>query len=174
MIFTETKLDGAFVIAPEPKEDERGFFLRTWSQQEFREHGLNPRIVECSSCFNRKRGTVRGMHFQIEPYQEVKLVRCTAGAIYDVIVDLRPGSPTFRQWVGVEMTARNRWMIYIPEGFAQGFQSLEDDTEVFYQISETYHPEAARGLRWDDPAFAIQWPLPVTVTSIRDRQFALL
>jgi dTDP-4-dehydrorhamnose 3,5-epimerase len=174
MIFTETKLYGAFVIAPEPKEDERGFFLRTWSQQEFREHGLNPRIVECSSCFNRKRGTVRGMHFQIEPYQEAKLVRCTAGAIYDVIVDLRPGSPTFRHWVGVEMTARNRWMIYIPEGFAQGFQSLEDDTEVFYQISETYHPEAARGLRWDDPAFAIQWPLPVTVTSIRDRQFALL
>lgn len=174
MILTETKLHGAFVIEPEPKEDERGLFLRTWSQKEFERHGLNPRIVECSSCFNGKRGIVRGMHFQIEPYEEAKLVRCTAGAIYDVIVDVRANSPTFRQWVGVEITARNRRMIYVPEGFAQGFQSLEDDTEVFYQISAAYHPEAARGLRWNDPALGIQWPLPVTVTSERDRQFALL
>ncbi|HXM50326.1 MAG TPA: dTDP-4-dehydrorhamnose 3,5-epimerase [Pyrinomonadaceae bacterium] len=169
MIFTETKLHGTFVIEPELIEDERGFFARTWSQTEFVQHGLNPRVVQTNLSFNQRRGTLRGMHFQAKPHEEAKVVRCTAGSIADVIVDLRPESPTFRQWIKVELSANNRLMLYVPESFAHGFQTLEDDTEVAYQISEYYHPESARGVRWDDPVFGIDWPLEISVISERDR-----
>jgi dTDP-4-dehydrorhamnose 3,5-epimerase len=169
MIFTETRLHGAFIIEPELIEDERGFFARTWSQTEFVRYGLNPRVVQTNLSFNQRRGTLRGMHFQAQPHEEAKVVRCTAGSIYDVIVDLRPESPTFRQWIKAELSANNRLMLYVPESFAHGFQTLEDDTEVAYQISEYYHPESARGVRWDDPVFGIDWPLEISVMSERDR-----
>jgi len=139
-------------------EDGRGFFARTFCQHEFEAHGLNPRVVQCSTSFNKKKGTLRGMHYQVEPYAEVKVVRCTAGAVYDVAVDLRRDSPTFKQWVAVELTADNRRMFYIPAGFAHGFQTLVDNAEVYYQISEVYSPEAAKGIRWNDPALGILWP----------------
>ena len=171
MIFSEIKLKGAFIIEPERLEDERGFFARTWCQQEFEEHGLNPCLAQCNIAFNKKKGTLRGMHYQVAPYQEAKVVRCTSGAIYDVIIDLRPASPTFKQWIAVELTAENRKMLYIPEDFAQGFQSLVDNTEIFYQMSEFYQPEAARGVRWDDPAFGIEWPIQETIISERDQSF---
>ena len=171
MIFTETKLKGVFIIQPEKLEDERGFFARTWCQLEFAEHGLNPRVVQCSISFNRKRGTLRGMHYQIAPYQETKIIRCTRGAIYDVIIDLRPDSPTFTQWIAVELTHENRQMIYIPGGFAHGFQTLADNTEIFYQISEFYAPEYAQGVRWNDPAFGIQWPEDHRILSDRDSNY---
>jgi dTDP-4-dehydrorhamnose 3,5-epimerase len=169
MIFKETKLWGAYVIELELIEDERGFFVRTWSQEEFAARGLNPGIVQCNSSFNKQRGTLRGMHYQIPPHEEAKLVRCTAGAIYDVIIDLRKDSPTRSRWIGVELSARNRQMVYVPEGFAHGFQTLVDDTEVFYQVSTYYHQESARGVRWDDPVFGIDWPLDISVISERDR-----
>lgn len=172
MIFTETKLAGAFIIEPERIEDERGFFARTFCVEEFKAHSLNPRLVQCNISFNKKKGTLRGMHYQVAPYEEAKLVRCTMGVIYDVIVDLRPDSPTFKQWVAVELTEKNRKMIYILEGFGHGFQTLEDDTEVFYQMSEFYHPERARGVRWNDPAFGITWPLPDLIISERDRTYS--
>jgi len=171
MVFTETKLKGVVTIEPELQEDERGFFARTFDQKEFEARGLNPRVVQCNISFNKKKGTLRGMHYQIAPYQEAKLVCCTKGAIYDVIIDLRKASPTLRQWVAVKLTAENRRMLYIPEGFAHGFQTLEDNTEVFYQISEFYHPEASRGVRWNDPAFRIVWPNDITVVSDRDREY---
>jgi len=158
MIFTETKLEGVFVIEPERLEDERGFFARTWCQREFKALGLNTHMAQCSISFNQKRGTLRGVHYQVAPHEEVKVVRCTMGAIYDVIIDLRRNSPTFRQWVSLELTAENRMALYIPEGFAHGFQTLEDNAEVLYQMSEFYHPEASMGVRWDDPAFNIRWP----------------
>ena len=158
MIFTETRLPGVFVVETEPRGDERGWFARGWCADEFRARGLDPRLAQCSISFNRRSGTLRGMHYQAAPHGEAKLVRCTMGAIYDVVVDLRPGSPTFRRWTAVKMTARNRHMLYVPEGVAHGFQTLEPDTEVFYQISEPHRPEAARGVRWDDPAFGIEWP----------------
>ena len=158
MIFIETELKGAFIIEPEQLEDERGFFARTFDQKEFEAHGLNPRVAQCNISFNRKKGTLRGMHYQIAPYEEAKLVSCSRGAIHDVIIDLRPNSPTLKQWIAVELTAENRRMLYVPEGFAHGFQTLEDNTEVFYQMSEFYHPECAKGVRWDDPAFGIEWP----------------
>lgn len=174
MIFTETGLKDAFIVEPELLHDERGFLARTWSQEEFLQRGLNPRVVQQNISLNKMRGTLRGMHYQAEPHQEAKLIRCTAGAIFDVLVDLREDSPTFLKWIGLELSANNRRMLYIPESFAHGFQTLEDDTEVVYQISEYYHPESARGLRWDDPALAIEWPLPVTVISQRDKQHPLL
>jgi dTDP-4-dehydrorhamnose 3,5-epimerase len=174
MVFTETALQGAFIIEPELIEDDRGFFACLWRKEEFSRHGLNERVVQANISFNKQRGTLRGLHFQIEPNQEAKLVRCTAGAIYDVVADLRENSPTFRHWIGIELTSRNRLMLYVPEGFAHGFQTLEDDTEIAYQLSEYYHPESARGLRWDDPALSIKWPLPVTVLSERDREHPLL
>ena len=174
MIFTETALKDAFIIEPEPIHDERGFFARTWSQEEFLQRGLNPTVVQQNISLNKVRGTLRGMHYQVKPHQEAKLVRCTAGPIFDVIVDLRKDSPTFHKWFGLELSSNNRRMLYVPESFAHGFQTLEDDTEVGYQISEYYHPEAARGLRWDDPALGINWPLPVTVISQRDKQHPLL
>jgi dTDP-4-dehydrorhamnose 3,5-epimerase len=155
--FTETQLKGAYIIEPELLTDERGFFARSWCQKEFTERGLNPNLVQCNISFNLKKGTLRGMHYQAKPHEEAKLVRCTMGAIYDVIVDIRPESPTFKQWVAVKLTAENRKMLYIPEDMAHGFQTLVDNTEVFYQMSEFYHSESATGLRWDDPVFGIEW-----------------
>jgi len=172
MIFTETALQGAFVIEPELVRDERGFFARTWTDKEFADHRLNPRVAQGSISFNKLRGTIRGMHYQIPPHAEAKLVRCTTGTIYDVIVDLREDSPSRYQWLGVELTATNRLMIYIPEGFAHGYQTLEDSTEVLYQLSEYYHPESARGFRFDDPVFGVKWPLPLSVISEKDRSYA--
>lgn len=171
MIFTQTKLTGAFIIEPERHEDERGFFARMWCQDEFEAHGLNPRLVQCNVSFNRQMGTLRGMHYQAGPHAEAKLVRCTRGAICDVAVDLRPDSLTFRQWVIVELTANNHRMFYIPESFAHGFQTLKDNSEVFYQMSEFYHPEAARGVRWNDPAFMIQWPRNEPIISAKDQSY---
>ena len=173
MRFTETKLKGLFILDPEFLKDERGFFARTWCRREFEAHGLNPSLVQCNISFNRRRGTLRGMHYQVEPHVEAKLVRCTMGAIYDVILDLRPDSSTFKQWLAVELTADNRRMLFIPEGLAHGFQTLEDNSEVFYQMSESYHPECARGVRYNDPEFAIEWALPVTIVSDKDMAYPL-
>lgn len=158
MIFTPLELDGAFVVDLELREDERGFFARTWSREEFEQHGLNPAVEQCNLSFNHRRGTLRGMHFQRPPHAEVKLIRCTRGAIFDVIVDLRPGSATYTHWLGVELSAENRRALYVPEGFAHGYQTLVDATETQYQVSEGYAPDAEGGVRWDDPAFRIEWP----------------
>lgn len=158
MIFQETKLKGAFIIEVERIEDERGFFARAWCRNEFRPRGLESQWAQSNISFNWKKGTLRGMHFQVAPHEEVKLVRCTRGAIYDVIIDLRPNSPTYKQWIGVELTATNHRMLYVPKGFAHGYQTLENDSEVFYQASEFYAPECERGIRWNDPAFGIDWP----------------
>ena len=171
MIFTETRLKGAFIIQPEKLEDERGFFARTWCKREFETHGLNSNLVQCNISFNKKRGTLRGMHYQVAPHEEAKLVRCTMGGIYDVIIDLMPNSKTFKQWISVELTAENRKMIYIPEGFAHSLLTLDHNTEVFYQMSEPYAPECARGVRWNDPAFDIVWPAGVAVISEKDKHY---
>ncbi|HEY9812669.1 MAG TPA: dTDP-4-dehydrorhamnose 3,5-epimerase, partial [Candidatus Sericytochromatia bacterium] len=171
--FTETKLKGAYVIEVEPVADERGFFARSWCQKEFAEHGLNPNLVQCNISFNLKKGTLRGMHYQAKPYQEAKLIRCTRGAIYQVVIDIRPDSLTFKQWVAVELTTENRKMLYVPKGMASGFQTLMDNTEVFYQMAEFYHPESAKGLRWDDPTFGVEWPNEVLVISAPDRSHSL-
>lgn len=171
MIFTETKLLGAFVIEPEMHEDRRGFFARTFCREEFGAHGLDPAVVQCNTSFNRFKGSLRGMHFQAVPYSEVKLVRCTAGSVYDVIIDLRPASPTFKAYFAVELSSRNRKMVYVPKGFAHGFQTLEDNTEVFYQMSEYYCAEHSRGVRWDDPAFGIAWPAGERIIIERDRNY---
>jgi dTDP-4-dehydrorhamnose 3,5-epimerase len=171
MIFAETMLKGVFIIEPERLEDERGFFARTWCRRVFEEHGLNSQLAQCSISFNRTRGTLRGMHYQDEPYGEAKLVRCTHGTIYDAVIDLRRGSPTFKRWIGLELTADNHRMLYIPEGFAHGFQTLEEHAEVFYQMSQFYAPDYARGVRWNDPAFDIRWPAAVSVISERDRSY---
>lgn len=171
MIFTETKLKGAFILELEKLEDERGFFARTWCRREFAEHGLNPNLVQSSISFNHKSGTLRGMHYQIAPYEEAKLVECIAGAIYDVIIDLRYDSPTFTQWIAVELTAENHRTLYVPEKFAHGFQTLKNNTEVLYQISEFYAPEYARGIRWDDSTFGIQWPDATRIISPRDATY---
>ena len=171
MIFTETELPGAFLIEPERRSDERGFFARTFCRREFEEHGLDPNVVQCNVSFNRRAGTLRGMHYQVAPFAEAKLVRCTAGAIYDAIIDLRPASPSFKRHVAFELTAENAGMLYIPEGFAHGFQTLKDNTEVFYQMSQVYSADHARGVRWDDPAFRIQWPPAERILNERDRQY---
>ena len=171
MRFIETRLEGAYIIEPEPIEDERGFFARTFCVREFEAHGLNPCVAQCNISFNKKKGTLRGMHYQVAPHAEAKMVRCIRGAMYDVIIDLRPESPTFKEWIAVELTANNRRMLYIPEGFAHGFQTLEDETEVFYQMSEFYHPEAARGVRWDDRVFGIEWSSDGRIVSPRDQSF---
>ncbi len=173
MIFTETKLRGAYQIDFELRADERGYFSRSFCQQEFSAHGLKTAIAQSNVSFNKNKGTLRGMHFQISPKAEAKLVRCTRGAIFDVIIDLRPESANYCSWVSVELTANNHRMLYIPEGFAHGFQSLEDDSEVFYQMFEFYSPEHARGVRWDDPAFRIVWPLPDPIMSDKDRTYPL-
>jgi dTDP-4-dehydrorhamnose 3,5-epimerase len=158
MIFTETELPGAYFVDLEPRGDERGFFARAWCADEFGDQDLSTRVVQCNLSFSPIVGTLRGMHFQHPPHAEVKLVRCTRGALYDVIIDLRPDSPTFKRWIGVELDAENRRALYVPEGFAHGFQTLVPDTEAFYQVSEFYTPSAEGGVRWDDPAFGIEWP----------------
>ena len=173
MIFTETKLKGSFIVELERFEDARGFFARTWSQHEFAAHGLNSKLDECNISFNQRKGILRGMHFQVAPFAQAKLVRCTAGAIYDVAIDLRPDSVTFKEWVAIELTAENHLMFFIPEGFAHGFQTLSDDSEIFYQMSGIYHPESARGVRWDDPAFGTRWPLANPSLIERDRNYSL-
>ena len=172
MLFCETKLEGVFEIHLEPRADERGFFARCWCQKEFEDKGLNPSLVQCNLSVTSRKGTLRGMHYQAAPHEEAKLVRCARGAIYDVVLDLRPQSVTFKEWVAVSLTSEKRNMIYIPEGCAHGFLTLEDDVEVFYQMSEFYNPESARGVRWDDPAFRIDWPEEVKVISERDRTYA--
>jgi dTDP-4-dehydrorhamnose 3,5-epimerase len=171
MVFRKTKLAGVFEIGVEPRCDERGFFARSWCQHEFESNGLNSKLAQCSISFNERKGTLRGIHYQAAPYSETKLVRCTKGAIYDVVVDLRPQSPTYRQWIGATLTAENRQMLYVPEGCGHGFLTLEDETEVFYQISEFYHPDLGRGVRWNDPAFAIAWPAAAETMSERDRTY---
>jgi dTDP-4-dehydrorhamnose 3,5-epimerase len=171
MIFTATPLDGAYVIDLEPKSDERGFFARTFCEAEFRAHGLNPTIAQSSISYNRRRGTLRGLHWQADPHAEAKVVRCTAGAIHDVIVDLRPGSATYRQHAAFDLTAENRRALYIPVGFAHGFMTLADDSEVLYQMSIPFAHEAARGLRWNDPAIGIVWPALEPILNPRDRSW---
>ena len=170
MIFSETKLNGAYLIEIEKFEDIRGFFARSFCGKEFEAKGLNPHVAQCNVSFNPHKGTVRGMHYQ-SPSAEAKLVRCTKGAIYDVIIDLRPESPTFREHFGTVLSEENRSMLYIPEMFAHGFQTMEDNSEVFYQMSEFYIPENSRGVRWDDPAFGICWPDEIKIISERDRTY---
>jgi dTDP-4-dehydrorhamnose 3,5-epimerase len=171
MNFVPTVLLDTFIIAPELRADERGWFARTWCQQEAAAHGLSPTWVQHNLSFNRTCGTVRGLHYQTAPAAESKLVRCTRGALYDVVLDVRPASPTYRRWVAVELTADNRLLLYVPEGCAHGFQTLADNTEVAYHMSAVYTPGCARGVRWNDPAFGIRWPLPVTVMADRDAQY---
>lgn len=171
MIFTETKLAGGFVIEMERRTDERGFFARTFCQQEFEAHGLNARVAQSNVSFNSRKGTLRGMHYQAAPFAEAKLVRCTAGSIYDVIIDLRLASATFKRHFAVELSAENRRMLYIPEDFAHGFQTLEDDTEVFYQMAQRYSAEHTRGVRWNDPAFGIEWPKGERIIIERDQNY---
>lgn len=171
MIFAETPLRGAFVIEPEPREDTRGLFARTWCRREFEACGLETRIAQCSTSFNKKKGTLRGMHYQVPPAAETKIIRCTRGSLYDVILDLRPDSSTFTRHFAIVLTAENRKMLYVPTGFAHGFQTLEDDTEVLYQISEFYSPDHARSVRWDDPAFGIRWPEDERTIVERDRSY---
>lgn len=174
MIFTETKLKGSFIIEPEKIEDERGFFARTWDNKTFEEYGLNSKLVQCNISFNKKKGTIRGMHYQAYPHEEAKLVRCTKGKAFEVMLDLRTHSNTHMQWLGIEITSENYKMLYVPEGFALGFQTLEYNTELFYQMSERYEPEFSRGIRWDDPSINISWPLKPTVISKKDLSFPIL
>ena len=168
MIFTETKLKGSFIIEPERIIDERGFFARAWDDEIFEKHGLSPVIKQCNISFNKMKGTIRGMHYQASPHEEAKLVRCTKGKAFEIMLDLRSNSETYMQWMGIEMSAENYKMLYVPEGFALGFQTLEDDTELFYQMSEKYMPEFGRGIRWDDPTISIAWPLEPTIISKKD------
>jgi dTDP-4-dehydrorhamnose 3,5-epimerase len=172
MRFAEAPLPGAYVVDLEPVEDERGMFARCWSPEEFRRHGLDDRLAACNISFNTLAGILRGMHYQSAPHEEAKLVRCTAGAVYDVVVDLRPGSPTFCRWFGAELTSRNRTALYVPAGCAHGFQTLEPESEVLYLMSAPFVADAARGVRWNDPAFAIDWPsTPQRTMSERDRTY---
>jgi len=172
VIFTSLSLKGAYLIEPERREDDRGFFATTWCAREFEANGLNARIVQCNISFNTRRGTLRGMHYQMAPREQPKLVRCTAGAIYDVIVDLRSHSATYKRWASAELSAENRAMLYIPEGFAHGFQTLTDESEVFYQMSTFHEPDAAGGVRWNDAAFGIVWPIdPPLVIAPRDASY---
>ncbi len=172
MIFDSTNLEGVFVIQPEQLEDERGFFARTFCEQEFAKHSLASRVRQCNISYNHTRGTLRGMHFQRSPHAESKLVRCTTGSIYDVVVDLREDSKTYMQWQAFELSSKNHNALYIPCGFAHGFQTLEDQSEVFYQMFNSFHPDSATGIRWNDPAFNIKWPLAVDVISDKDNQYA--
>lgn len=168
MIFTETELEGSYIIEIEKIEDERGFFARSWDKKQFEERNLNSNLIQCNISFNKTKGTLRGMHYQDMPHAEAKLVRCTRGRMYDVIIDLRKNSKTFHKWIGVELSDKNYKMLYIPEGFAHGFQTLEDDTEVFYQMSQAHVPEYSRGIRYDDERFQISWPLPNHIISKND------
>ena len=168
MLFKETRLKGSYVIDLEKREDPRGFFARAWCKKEFEAKNLAADCVQANISYNKKAGTLRGMHYQLPPHEEVKLVRCVRGAIYDVIVDLRSGSPTYCGWVGVKLSAQNYKMLYVPKGFAHGYVALEDDSDVFYLVSEFYTPNSERGVRYDDPAFGIEWPVPVSVVSEKD------
>ena len=168
MKFHGTELEGAYIIELEKMEDNRGFFARNFCQKELQDHGLASTVAQANVSYNTRAGTLRGMHYQISPYEETKLIRCTRGALYDVIVDLRPDSPGYRRWIGVELTASNYRMLYVPASFAHGFITLEDDTEVTYFVSEFYTPGAECGLRWDDPQFNIKWPHSVDVISGKD------
>jgi dTDP-4-dehydrorhamnose 3,5-epimerase len=158
-------------MEPDRHADVRGYFARTFCEKDFVDHGLEPRISQCSVSFNRRKGTLRGMHYQVAPFEEVKVVRCNRGAIYDVIIDLRPASPAFKKWFGVRLDEQNGHMLYIPKGFAHGFQTLGDDTEVFYQMSQVFSPQHARGVRWNDPAFSIEWPEDERIILDRDRNY---
>jgi dTDP-4-dehydrorhamnose 3,5-epimerase len=171
MKFEDSGLEGAWILHLEPHEDERGFFARAWCAEEFRAQGMRDRLAQCSLSFSRRRGTLRGMHFQAAPAEEAKVVRCVRGAIYDVLLDLRPGSPSRLKWIARELTPENRLSVYVPEGFAHGFMTLADDTEVLYMISAAHAPALVRGVRWDDAAFGITWPLSPTVMSERDRTY---
>ncbi|MGH9368239.1 MAG: dTDP-4-dehydrorhamnose 3,5-epimerase [Thermoanaerobaculia bacterium] len=171
MKFEPAPLPGAFVITPERIYDERGFFARTWCRGDFGARGLDPEVAQCNISMSRRRGTLRGMHYQRPPHAEAKLVRCTAGALYDVIIDLRPSSSTFRRHFGIRLDPSEDRMLYVPEGFAHGFLTLEDDTAVFYQMSQRYEPSAAAGVRWNDPAFGIAWPFEPAVMAERDRTY---
>ena len=169
MIYRETKLHGVFEVSLQPNTDERGFFARSWCRDEFEQHGLNPALVQCNISFNKKEGTLRGMHYQLAPKAEDKIVRCLRGALFDAIIDLRPDSPTFLKHFTIELTAENRTMLYVPKGFAHGFITLEPDTEAFYLVTEYYAPDRERGLRYNDPKFGIQWPLEPVVISDKDK-----
>ena len=171
MNFIETSLKGAFLIDPEKIEDSRGFFARTWCQRDFERHGISFQPVQCNMSHNKSKGILRGMHYQSAPHQEAKLVWCIKGAIHDVIIDLRPLSPTFMQYLSVVLSEENRRILFIPEGFANGFQTLQNESDVFYQMSEFYTPEFAKGVRWNDPAFGIQWPTDERLISDRDQGF---
>jgi dTDP-4-dehydrorhamnose 3,5-epimerase len=170
MKFTPLAVEGAFLIEPEPQADPRGFFARVFCADELRAHGLEPQVLQCSVSFNERRGTLRGMHYQVAPHEETKVVRCTAGALYDVILDLRRASPTFGHWLATELSAANHAMVYVPRGCAHGFQTLVDGTEVLYQMSAAYAPECVRRVRFDDPAFGIAWPVPNPVLSAADAE----
>ncbi|MEW9700319.1 dTDP-4-dehydrorhamnose 3,5-epimerase [Paenibacillus sp. SI8] len=174
MIVTKTGICGAYLIDIEPSCDERGFFARSWCKEEYTIHGLNAHVAQSGISYNKQRGTLRGLHYQEAPFEEAKTVRCSNGAVYDVIVDIRPHSDTYKMWYGIELTSENHRMLYVPEGVAHGFQTLEDDTEVTYLMSQRYHAASAKGVRWNDPAFGIQWiPMETVIISERDRQFAL-
>jgi dTDP-4-dehydrorhamnose 3,5-epimerase len=170
MRFTETSVMGGYIVEPQPRSDERGFFARLWCQQEFAERGLTAAFVQCNDSFSRDRGTLRGLHYQAPPYQEVKLVRCVKGSVFDVMVDLRPDSATYLRWFGLELSAENRTMLYVPEGCAHGYLTLEENSEVVYPVSQFYHPEVERGVRWNDLTFGIDWPEPgVRAVSAKDQ-----
>jgi len=169
MIFTETKIKGAFIIEPELLTDERGFFARSFCKEEFQKYGLETDIVQCNISYNKKKGTLRGMHYQVPPFEEAKIVSCTQGSIYDVIVDLRRGSQTYRQWYAEKLCADSYRALYIPKGCAHGFQTLEDNCIVYYQMGEYYHPECARGMQWNDPSIGIVWPVPAMIISEKDK-----
>jgi dTDP-4-dehydrorhamnose 3,5-epimerase len=171
MIFAEADLPGVYEVQIDPKSDERGFFARTWCHDEFASRGLDTQLVQCSLSYNTKKGTLRGMHFQAPPHAETKLVRCTKGSIYDVVLDLRQESKAYRRWIGVHLTAGQRNALYIPKGCAHGFLTLEDDTEIFYQMSDFYDADSSRGVRWNDPAFGIVWPGEVEIISSRDASY---
>jgi dTDP-4-dehydrorhamnose 3,5-epimerase len=171
MIFSPTKLPGAYIINIEKLEDARGFFARSWCHQEAERNGLEPQVVQCNISYNKVGGTLRGMHYQLPPYSEAKLVRCVRGSVFDVIIDLRPREPSFLKWEGYELRATSYTFLYIPKGFAHGFLTLDDDTEVFYQMSEYYAPDYARGFRWNDPLFAIDWPESVKCISQKDQSY---
>lgn len=168
MIFTKTKLEGAYIIEPEKRSDDRGFFARIWCEDEFKAHGLNTNLVQANMSRSFYKGTLRGMHYQLPPFAETKLVRCTKGSIYDVIIDIRSDSPTYKQWLGVELTEENHKMLYVPEGFAHGFLTLTDNAEATYLVTAFYNAENERGLRYNDPAFGINWPAPITNISDKD------
>ena len=173
MLFTETSIPGVVVVDPSRIEDERGFFARTFDEAAFRARGMNPDVVQCNISFNLRRGTVRGMHYQVAPFEESKLVRCTQGEIFDVALDLRDGSPTFGTWTGVRLSAENRRSLYLPEGIAHGFQTLADNTEIFYQMGQAFEPTAGRGVRWDDPTFDVRWPEEIRCVAPKDEAFSV-